>query len=284
MTHLKIDLRILALLFSMLVHFLIFNLMTEIAQNIPLKNPGMIKGKNENVLVFVKSSKQGDKDILIDGKKFKSTPALPSKEKPPLLSLEQLSSNPQLTLPKEKIIAEQKTQKGIPDQKRGETKILKQKIDPTIVEEKMQALAIDVNKLSQSRFDSDGSMFDIGITVPEGVSQDELNQVEEVLYSFRRRIGEIYITKLLLNIEPSEKKYRNKKFPWTTTEQILRAKIHFDRTGNIIRVESLMQSNSPNLNTFFSEVMYAIERIPNPPKLIINRDQEFSLIFGLKIQ
>ena len=140
-----------------------------------------------------------------------------------------------------------------------------------------------LNFSQKSREAFDGSMFDLNIILPEGIKEDQLNRFEEMFYSFRKRVAEQYINQILLLSATTGNRYPRTSFPWTNKTQMLRAKLTFDSKGNLQRVEHLQKSDSKILQEYFQDVMNTMERIPNPPRDIINQEENFELVFGLNI-
>lgn len=128
-----------------------------------------------------------------------------------------------------------------------------------------------------------GSMFDVGIILPEGIKEDELNRFEEMFYSFRKRVAEQYINQILRISTLVENRYPRTTFPWTNRTQILRAKLTFDSQGNLQRISYLQKTDAKILQEFYQEVMNSMSKIPNPPNAIVNSEDNFELIFGLNI-
>jgi hypothetical protein len=135
----------------------------------------------------------------------------------------------------------------------------------------------------KSKHAFDGSMFDVGIILPEGIREDELNRFEEMFFSFRRRVAEQYINQILRLATEVEERHPRTVFPWTNRTQILRAKLTYDIQGNLQRIEFLQKADAKILQEFYQEVMNNMNKIPNPPQAILNKEDSFELIFGLNI-
>lgn len=128
-----------------------------------------------------------------------------------------------------------------------------------------------------------GSMFDVGIVLPEGVDEDELNRFEEMFYSFRKRVAEQYINQIVLHATSVENRYPRTAFPWTNKIQLLKAKLTYDSQGNLQRISFLQKSDGKILQEYYQEVMNNMNKIPNPPHAILNSEENFELVFGLNI-
>lgn len=136
-------------------------------------------------------------------------------------------------------------------------------------------------QLTQHRFQGPG--VDIGLVVPQGIDQSQLNAFEEMLYAFKRRVAQEYINKLLLTYGDYQTRYPQEQFPWSDRPQQVRAKLIFNHQGELLRVDVLKKSQLKKLDQFFKDTMHAISKLPNPPTLMFNTEGEFEIIFGLDI-
>lgn len=294
---------------SLLAHIILIALVQlgEIKE-ISMPQVGLKDGKKSS-LVFIKSASQktGNKQVL--AVKNQSPQNMPTTDHPePVLNPEpNLNPNPQLSLhdlanpnnnnnnnlsQKKSVSIDSinslnaisssdtkafaKINNPTPGKKNAHI-LLKEYQGDQVINSQQTALS------SQSRYAISSSMFGFAIVVPKGVPEDQLNHLEEVFFSFRKRIVEQYINKILVHIEPTSQKSKS-SFPWTNKAQKLQYKLVFDESGELIRIEKLQQSDSKILNYYYDEVMYDMNTIPNPPKAIINDQHQFELIFGLNIE
>jgi uncharacterized protein YuzE len=125
------------------------------------------------------------------------------------------------------------------------------------------------------------SNFDIRIERPEGVSEDQLNSDEKAFYSFYKRTYMNYVSKLFATYEKVkiEKPGIDLDFE---DKHLLIAKIDYDENGNIITIKILKSSNSDNVHFFFEEALKNLN-IPNPPKIFIKKQKQFSIYYQVHI-
>lgn len=123
----------------------------------------------------------------------------------------------------------------------------------------------------------------VDIDLPEGVDLDELNEEELQFFSFHKRTLMQYVSTFYSSVNNFELSNPHLKFPMTKKNQVLRGRISFDRNGNIKRIKVLQWSDEEKLQDFFLGVLKKLEKVPNPPKLIIKNNDEFSITYGLII-
>ena len=125
--------------------------------------------------------------------------------------------------------------------------------------------------------------FNIRFTPTKGVSEDELNSLEKIFYSFQKRTFETYImayissyNKMILQ-KPTLKKSLQQEVHHLT------GKVTFDREGNITVIKILRWSSDDNVQDLFEETLKAMKRLPNPPRAIVEDRDEFDIYYQLKI-
>lgn len=125
------------------------------------------------------------------------------------------------------------------------------------------------------------SNFDIRIERPEGVSEDQLNSDEKAFYSFYKRTYMNYVSKLFSTYEEVRvnKPGIDRDFE---DKHLLIAKIDYDENGNIITIKILKSSDSDNVHYFFEEALKKLN-IPNPPKIFIKKQKQFTIYYQIHI-
>lgn len=125
------------------------------------------------------------------------------------------------------------------------------------------------------------SNFDIRIERPEGITEDQLNSDEKAFYAFYKRTYSNYVSKLYATYEKMrvgnpalDKEFEN--------EHILIGKIDYDEMGNIITIKILKSSSSDIVHNFFEESLKQLS-IPNPPKIFVKKNKEFSVYYQIHI-
>ena len=124
---------------------------------------------------------------------------------------------------------------------------------------------------------------DIKFDPPKGVTEDELNTIEKIFYSFQRRmiLGYYYslfssYNKLLLSSPQLENSLRKES-------QHLIGKIIFDHKGNTVRIKIIKWSSDDHIQELFEDTLKGIHSIPNPPRAFVENDEEFTVYYHLKI-
>lgn len=138
---------------------------------------------------------------------------------------------------------------------------------------------LGVNKLNTKA--SNISNFDIRIERPEGVSEDQLNSDEKAFYSFYRRTYMNYVSNLFSTYEKIriEKPGLDRDFE---DKHLLIGRIDYDENGDIVTIKILKSSDSDNVHYFFEEALKRL-KIPNPPKIFIKKQKQFSVYYQIHI-
>lgn len=255
---------------SVLLHLILFLITFYSPPNtLNLRNPGVKNGQKSSQLFLKKKSEQRGEDVNLSELNPIGKPKSLTSERP----LSSLSSRQNFLLPSPNIPGFSTTKAD-----NNNTNILIQKIKGKDVQ-----VPQGMRFSEKSKHAFDGSMFDVGIVLPEGISEDELNRFEEMFYSFRKRVAEQYINQILRLSSIVENRYPRTAFPWTNKTQILKAKLTYNNEGNLERIEFLQKTEAKILQEFYQEVMNNMNKIPNPPRAILNNDSNFELIFGLNI-
>jgi hypothetical protein len=121
------------------------------------------------------------------------------------------------------------------------------------------------------------------LDVPQGVQVDELNQLEEMFYSFQKRMALTYINSFFNKLANFELRNPHLQFPMTNAPVTLTAKVTFDHLGNIQTIKAVRWSEDERLQDFFLQVIDGIESLPNPPKQLVQNDKTFSVYYTLNI-
>lgn len=145
------------------------------------------------------------------------------------------------------------------------------------------------NMLSQMGTNSDRAEilkrtgFNLHFEPPEGITEDELNSVEKIFYSFQKRTFVTYVNSFvstyqdkLLNRPQLATALRNER-------HLLTGKIDFDREGNILRLKILRSSPNDDVHELFEETLRGIRTLPNPPKAMIEGKEIFTIYYQLNI-
>lgn len=124
--------------------------------------------------------------------------------------------------------------------------------------------------------------FNIDFTPPEGVSEDELNTMEKIYYSFQKRTFYTYVNSFIKSYNATEIKRPQLRKVLESERHILTGRITFDEEGNIVAIKILQSSPNDDIHMLFEETLKGIQRLPNPPKDLI-KDGEITIYYQLRI-
>jgi hypothetical protein len=125
--------------------------------------------------------------------------------------------------------------------------------------------------------------FNLHFEPPEGISEDELNSVEKIFFSFQKRTFTTYVNAFLSTYQ---QKLLNKPQlgPALKNEKhLLTGKIDFDKEGNILKIKILRSSKSDEVHHLFEETLKEIRSLPNPPKALVENRNQFTIYYQLSI-
>ena len=127
----------------------------------------------------------------------------------------------------------------------------------------------------------------VKLDVPKGVPEDELNKYELVFYSFRKRTALNYINSFYNELNEFSTTHPHLKFPMTEKEETLTGRVTYDQNGDVVKIKVLKWSNEKKLQDFFLEVLKDMNKLANPPKVIVKNGQfhiYYSLTLNSRIQ
>ncbi|MCF8060334.1 MAG: hypothetical protein K9K67_13615 [Bacteriovoracaceae bacterium] len=125
--------------------------------------------------------------------------------------------------------------------------------------------------------------FNLHFEPPEGISEDELNSVEKIFFSFQKRTFTTYVNAFLSTYQ---QKLLNRPQLGTALKNerhLLTGKIDFDKEGNILKIKILRSSQSDEVHALFEETLKEIRSLPNPPKALIESRDQFTIYYQLSI-
>jgi hypothetical protein len=125
--------------------------------------------------------------------------------------------------------------------------------------------------------------FNLHFEPPEGVSEDELNSVEKIFYSFQKRTFTTYVQSFLSTYQQKIINKPQLRNALSTEKHLLTGKIDFDKEGNIIRIKILRSSQSDEVHELFEETLKGINSLPNPPKDLVEKRDQFTIYYQLHI-
>lgn len=128
-----------------------------------------------------------------------------------------------------------------------------------------------------------GKGFNIQFDPPEGITEDELNSVEKIFYSFQKRTFETYVNSFVKTYHDVIRSSPILKSHLNNERHRLNGRVTFDSDGNILAVKIMRSSQSDAVHKLFEKTLDQMRAIPNPPKDLIQKDGTFSIYFSLYI-
>lgn len=125
--------------------------------------------------------------------------------------------------------------------------------------------------------------FNLHFEPPEGVSEDELNSVEKIFYSFQKRTFTTYVTSFLSTYQQKIINKPQLRTALQSERHLLTGKVDFDKEGNILRIKILRSSPSDEVHQLFEETLKGIGGLPNPPKALVEKREQFTIYYQLNI-
>jgi hypothetical protein len=126
--------------------------------------------------------------------------------------------------------------------------------------------------------------FNLGFIPPEGVSEDQLNSIEKMFFSFQKRTYESYVNAFISSYYELTTRKPYLKNILRDGEHLMRGRIVFDAKGNIESLEVLNSSNDDNVHELFEETLTNIQSLPNPPKQLLNSQGQMIIYYQLNIK
>lgn len=127
------------------------------------------------------------------------------------------------------------------------------------------------------------SDINIKFDVPKGVKIDELNKAELKLYSFQRRTAINYVNTFYKELRDFQHKNPHLKFPIVKHPDLMTGRVTYDINGDIVRIQMVRWSEEERLQDFFLEMLKELNKLPNPPKEIV-QNGEFTIYYSLDIK
>ncbi|MBT3585697.1 MAG: hypothetical protein HN509_12400 [Halobacteriovoraceae bacterium] len=294
---------LLGLFFSLCLHLLTLNL----SYLLPSATPGAGKPLPKHIkvekisrqqlkqyrTVGVKNGKKGYTEKLQKGKilpkKFTRKIVKPRKPRaqrsttvsPPVktLSLAALKADTSVS----KTIKQIEARSKIKQKKEKEEKVKLSLLSNNAVMQQRQNILKDLAANPDSAQAIQNTGFDIKFEPPEGVSEDELNSMEKIYYSFQRRTFETYVTSFLKTYRTMLLRRPQIKRPLKEKIHVLTGRVIFDKDGNIISIKIIRSSADDDVHDLFEDTLKEMRALPNPPKDLVRKDGQFSIYYQLKI-
>jgi hypothetical protein len=125
--------------------------------------------------------------------------------------------------------------------------------------------------------------FNVQFETPEGFKEDELNTIEKKLYGFQKRMFKTYIDSLIINMQKhmTTKPYIKKIME--NNKHLLKGRVIFDKEGNIVSIKIFKSSKSDEVHALFEDSLTDMKSLPNPPQLMLEDKEEFTIYYTFKI-
>ena len=146
----------------------------------------------------------------------------------------------------------------------------------SIKKQAINNLNIPSNKVQQAL-----SGLEVRMERPEGVSEDELNDVEKMYYSFNVRMYKNFYTTIVTNFEKIKIQRPGLDKAMTEKHELL-GKVEYDENGEIQSIKILKSSVNDDIHYFFEESLKQL-RLPNPPKSKLGKDKTFNIYYLISI-
>lgn len=126
------------------------------------------------------------------------------------------------------------------------------------------------------------SLMNMQVEIPEGVKQDELNEFELMFYGFQKRMMEKYFSSIVLQVRQYEKRY---SLPTLMPEgrHTMTGRVTFDSDGNIKQIKMIRWTQADKLQAMFEDILKSMDTLPNPPKMLRNKDGEFVVFYTFTV-
>ena len=118
---------------------------------------------------------------------------------------------------------------------------------------------------------------------PEDMDKGQFNEVDKVLYSFKKRMFLSYLNSLLKSYEDLSLKKPLLKGAIESEKHLLTGKILFDKEGNIVKINILKSSLNDDVHSLFENTLIGIKALPNPPKMLLRDKEDFTIYYQLSI-
>jgi hypothetical protein len=118
---------------------------------------------------------------------------------------------------------------------------------------------------------------------PEGVSVDELNQLESIFFGFNQRAMAKFIQTIFNEYLKMDRKSPFFMRQLKIKNESMLGKVTFDQNGDIIKINFLRSSDLEPVQVLFENTLQSMQKLQNPPKDLI-KNGEFSIFYQLIIK
>ncbi len=125
--------------------------------------------------------------------------------------------------------------------------------------------------------------FDTEFIVPENISAREQNNLKGKLESFYLRVKKKFFASTKTEIIRHFNFNPNQPLPVDSREDLVTFEVTYDYFGNMSRILTIKTGKKALHRKVFSEAVRNIKSIPNPPKILLDKNQNFKIRYSLKI-
>ncbi len=133
-----------------------------------------------------------------------------------------------------------------------------------------------------SSFFSSGSQIGLRLEMPDGLTQEEQEQFEQMFASFQRRISSSYVSAFLRALNQLSQDYPYLQAPLAPRTVQMLGLLSFDENGFTKRLQTLKPAPQEKLQELFINTLKGIGQLKNPPSAFI-RKGEFKVYYSLII-
>lgn len=124
------------------------------------------------------------------------------------------------------------------------------------------------------------SDFSIKMELPKGVDINELNPEELIFYGFQRRALQSFISSFYQSLNKFKIKNPHIDLSQESDQTKMTGRVLFDKNGNVRGIKIIRYSNQNRVQEFFINILETLS-LPNPPKSLLNQDEQFAYYFSL---
>lgn len=266
------------LLFSTLMHFALYALLNVYITDPYFKNSPPTPKQRKLSLKMKKrlrtvGKKDGIKDIF----------TIPKKKKKKEISLQDLANtNNHLSTEKTKRVIKNKVNKNkenLEKQKRNYAKrarkIKKQLVKNQIIN------SLSISKKSKKLLKN--KYLGANIVTPQGISENELNKLELVFYTFYKRVYQNIMSSVISNFNKMSTSHPGIVQAIESSKHKLHASVKYDYLGNIVAIKIKESSQNDHVHRLFENILTSMNTLNNPPKELLGKNKEFVINYIFNI-
>ena len=261
----KFNIKILPLVISLAVHAGILFIKLQSEPSLPQKKQ------------VLKYRKVGKKDLLKDSPNLLAVPAdqsNPAMSKSLLERIGQLMdkiSPPPVKELKKQEQNQQAEQKRKQNEFQNQSRIMQAKVFNKIEREGDHAKILSNKGMG------------LDLLPPKGISEDELNSAEKKFYAFQKRVFENYLYSFLRVYKQLSLDRPALIRAVESSSHQLRGKVLYDDEGNILEIKIIRSSVDDNVHELFESTLKGMDQLSNPPRELLDENQQLPLFFKLQI-